>query len=227
MTEQKQHEPPGAEPADALSLYVWRKPATEVAVLAARSGIGASAVVAGGAFLAALTLRLFWTGHYWPGIACALLFSFTAAVAVRLAADSPAIRVQRVIDVVHPPFWWWAWQHGLAAHGKAAEPVLATMILAAIVGGYIADLTIAWIAKRRHGVAIDRWRPFDSRFRLIAAHRNVNLLILAGALSVGRPALGLKLVAWWTLASAIVHAVRLAQMNERAGRARAIRSWLD
>ena len=27
------------------------------------------------------------------------------------------------IDLIHPPFWWWAWEHGLAVYGRPLEPV--------------------------------------------------------------------------------------------------------
>ena len=42
------------------------------------------------------------------------------------------------IDLIHPPFWWWAWLHGLAAYGRPLTPVYATMVLWAIIGGYVA-----------------------------------------------------------------------------------------
>jgi len=53
------------------------------------------------------------------------------------------------------------------------------------------------------------------------------MAILLLALLFRRPDLGLELVAWWTLASLIFHAVRLAQANEQAARGERIISWLD
>ena len=53
------------------------------------------------------------------------------------------------------------------------------------------------------------------------------MVILAGALLFRRPDIGLELVAWWTLASLIFHAVRLAQANERLARGQPITSWLE
>jgi hypothetical protein len=53
------------------------------------------------------------------------------------------------------------------------------------------------------------------------------MVILIGALLFRRPDVGLELVAWWTLASLIFHAVRLAQANERLGRGERIVSWLE
>ena len=71
------------------------------------------------------------------------------------------------------------------------------------------------------------WRPIDSKFRLITARRNPNMVILVVLLLFRRPDLGLELVALWTLASLIFHAVRLAQANERASRGEKLVSWLE
>jgi hypothetical protein len=53
------------------------------------------------------------------------------------------------------------------------------------------------------------------------------MVILVVALLFGRPDLGLELVAWWTIASLIFHAVRLAQAREIAGRGQKPVSWLE
>ena len=55
------------------------------------------------------------------------------------------------------------------------------------------------------------WRPFDSFFRLITARRNPNLVILTPAALLGRPDVGILLVALWTALSLVVHAVQIVQ----------------
>ena len=57
--------------------------------------------------------------------------------------------------------------------------------------------------------------------------RTAQFPILVTALLLRRPDLGLELVAWWTLASLIFHAVRLAQARERLGRGEPVVSWLE
>jgi len=52
------------------------------------------------------------------------------------------------------------------------------------------------------------------------------MVILVTSLLVGRPDLGIELVALWTLLSLIFHAVRLAQANARRDRGRPVISWL-
>jgi hypothetical protein len=100
-------------------------------------------------------------------------------------------------------------------------------VIALIVFGYVAQRVIEGIFMRRYGMHIHVWRPIDSKFRLITARRNPNMVILVGSLVFGRPDVGLQLVALWTMLSLIFHAVRLAMANGRADRGRQIISWLS
>jgi hypothetical protein len=80
---------------------------------------------------------------------------------------------------------------------------------------------------RQNGLMhIHVWRRFDSRFRLITARRNPNMVILAGFLAAGRPDWGLIAVAAWTLFSLIVHMVQLLQAVGVRLIGRPVRSWL-
>jgi hypothetical protein len=85
---------------------------------------------------------------------------------------------------------------------------------------------IEGIFMRRYGMHIHVWRPVDSKFRLITARRNPNMVILLVSLIFRRPDIGLELVALWTMISLIFHAVRLAQANARADRGATLASWL-
>ena len=218
---------------DALTLYLWRKPAFHLTRWAAQAGLSPNHVTTVGAILCALAFVLFWHGHYWLGVLSGFGFMVLDTVDGKLARCTGASSkwgnvFDHGIDLIHPPFWYWAWAHGLAAVGRPLEPVYGTMIMTAIVGGYIAQRAIegVWI-KRFKGMEIHVWRPIDSQFRLITARRNPNMVLLAGSLLFARPDVGLKLVAWWTVASLIFHAVRLAQATERAARGQPVTSWLD
>ncbi|HVU29025.1 MAG TPA: CDP-alcohol phosphatidyltransferase family protein [Sphingomicrobium sp.] len=217
---------------DVLTLYLWRRPAFYLTRWAARAGVKPNFVTLVGAILCVLAFFLFWRGEYWWGILSGFIFMVLDTVDGKLARVTGASSkwgevFDHGIDLVHPPFWYWAWEHGLAQYGRPLEPVFATMVLSTIVGGYIAQRVIEGIFIKRLKLEIHVWRPIDSKFRLITARRNPNMVILAGALVFRRPDLGLELVAWWTLASLIFHAVRLAQANERAARGEKIRSWLE
>ncbi|GAA4725243.1 CDP-alcohol phosphatidyltransferase family protein [Sphingomonas lutea] len=219
---------------DALTLYLWRRPAFHLTRWAAQAKLTPNMITSVGAVCCALAFYLFWIGEYWLGVASGFTFMVLDTVDGKLARCTGASSkwgnvFDHGIDLVHPPFWWWAWAHGLAAYGTPIRPpVWETMLLAAIIGGYVAQRAIEgiWI-KRFKGMEIHVWRPLDSKFRLVTARRNPNMVILAGSLLFARPDVGLELVAWWTIVSLIFHTVRLAQATERLLRGQPVTSWLE
>ena len=219
---------------DLLTLYLWRRPAFHLTRWAAQLGLTPNMVTAVGAVFCVLAFYLFWIGSYWPGVAAGLVFMVLDTVDGKLArCTGSSSKLGNVfdhgIDLVHPPFWWWAWIQGLGAYDPdlALEPLYATMLIWAIVGGYVAQRLIEGIFIRRFGrIHIHVWRPIDSKFRLITARRNPNMVILVVALLFGRPDVGIELVALWTLVSLIFHAVRLAQANAARDRGDPVVSWL-
>jgi hypothetical protein len=218
---------------DALTFYAWRVPAFEIARAARAVGITAVTVTLVEALLSALAFALFWNAQYWAGLIVAFPVTLVSLVALMLERTTPghpiwAKRFREIVELAPPPFWWWAWEHGLTAAGHPLAPVYATMILWVVVGGYVSDLAIDGLSHQRFGgMSIHAWRPADTYFRLVAAARNPNLVILAGSLPFARPDVGLQLVAWWTLISLIFHSVRFAQLTERQARREKIASWLD
>jgi len=224
---------------DALTLYLWRRPAFYLTRWAARAGLSPNFVTLIGALLCVAAFFFFWYGRYWAGCAAGFGFMVLDTVDGKLArCTGQSSKWGNVfdhgIDLVHPPFWWWAWAEGLGRHGPllkqnypGLEPVYEGLVIAAIVFGYVAQRVIEGVFMRRYGMHIHVWRPVDSKFRLITARRNPNMVILVGSLVFGRPDVGLQLVALWTIVSLIFHAVRLAMANGRADRGRHIISWLS
>jgi len=216
---------------DALTLYLWRRPAFHLTRWAARAGMSPNMVTAIGAALCVAAFFLFYNGWYWTGVAAAFGFMVLDTVDGKLARCTGQSSYwgnifDHGLDLVHPPFWWWAWAEGLEAYGRPFERVYELLIVGAIVFGYVAQRLIEGLFVRRFGMHIHVWRRVDSRFRLITARRNPNMVILVASLVVGRPDLGIELVALWTLMSLIFHAVRLAQANAHHDRDRPVISWL-
>jgi phosphatidylglycerophosphate synthase len=218
---------------DLLTLYLWRRPAFYLTRWAARAGLSPNLITLVGAVVCVFAFWLFWRGDYWLGVLSGFIFMVLDTVDGKLARCTGASSkwgevFDHGIDLIHPPFWWWAWEHGLTAYGRPLAPIYATMVLWAIIGGYVAQRIIEGLfIKQFGGMHIHVWRPIDSKFRLITARRNPNMVILVAALLWRRPDTGLELVAWWTIASLFFHAVRLAQANERAARGAPVVSWLD
>jgi phosphatidylglycerophosphate synthase len=216
---------------DALTLYLWRKPAFYLTRSAAEAGLSPNSVTAIGAVLMVLAFWRFWMGDYWTGVVSGFIFMVLDTVDGKLArctgtSSKWGEAFDHGIDLVHPPFWWWAWAHGLAHYGRPLEPVYEAMLLAIIVIGYIGQRVIEGLFIHYFAMHIHVWRPVDSRFRLITARRNPNMLLLVAALLFARPDVGFELVALWTLLSLIFHTVRLAQAKARIYQGRPVVSWL-
>ncbi|MFL6779527.1 MAG: CDP-alcohol phosphatidyltransferase family protein [Sphingomicrobium sp.] len=216
---------------DLLTLYLWRRPAFYLTRWAAEAGLSPNFVTAIGTALCVAAFFLFMAGWYWTGVAAGFGFMVLDTVDGKLARCTGQSSkwgniFDHGVDLIHPPFWWWAWSEGLEVYGRPFERVYELLIVGAIVFGYVAQRVIEGIFVRRYRMHIHVWQQVDSRFRLITARRNPNMAILVVALAFGRPDLGIELVALWTLVSLIFHAVRLAQANARRDRGRPVNSWL-
>ena len=217
---------------DLLTLYLWRRPAFYLTRWAAQAGMTPNMVTGIGAALCVAAFFLFYTGWYWTGVAAGFGFMVLDTVDGKLARCTGQSSkwgniFDHGVDLVHPPFWWWAWAEGLAAYGRPFERVYELLIVGAIIFGYVVQRIIEGIFMRRFGMHIHVWQRIDSQFRLITARRNPNMVILVFCLALGLPDLGIELVALWTLISLIFHAVRLAQANARRDRGRPVVSWLE
>lgn len=216
---------------DLLTKYLWPEWALVLTRWAARFGITPNQVTMIGALLCIAATFLFHEGWYWTGLALGLAFMVLDTVDGKLArctiTSSPIGNVlDHGIDLIHPPFWWWAWGVGLYQYGRPLAPDLFAWVLAAIVGGYVAQRLVEGAFIARFGMHIHVWRRFDSRFRLITARRNPNMVILLAFLAAGRPDWGLIAVAVWTIVSLAVHLVQLAQAFWARASGRAVTSWL-
>jgi phosphatidylglycerophosphate synthase len=216
---------------DLLTKYLWPEWALVLTRWAARIGMTPNQVTLVGALFCILATWLFWRGWYWPGLAAGLVFMVLDTVDGKLArctitSSKWGEAFDHGIDLVHPPFWWWAWGVGLHAYGRPLAPSAFGWTLAAIVGGYVVQRAIegAFIALFRMHIHV--WRRFDSRFRLVTARRNPNMVILTAFLIAGRPDWGLVAVAAWTLISLLVHLLQLVQAMIERARGRLVVSWL-
>jgi phosphatidylglycerophosphate synthase len=216
---------------DLLTKYLWPEWALVLTRWAARIGMSPNQVTFVGAVLCLLATWLFHEGWYWTGLASGLVFMVLDTVDGKLArctitSSKIGEAFDHGIDLVHPPFWWWAWGVGLHAWGRPLEPELFWWTLAAIVAAYVVQRLIEGAFIARFGMHIHVWRRFDSRFRLITARRNPNMVILLASLIAGRPDWGLLAVAAWTLISLLVHLVQLIQAMAARAAGRPVVSWL-
>jgi phosphatidylglycerophosphate synthase len=217
---------------DILTKYLWPEWALWLTRLAAWLGVTPNTVTGiGAAFCVAATFA-FAAGAYWLGLALALVFMVLDTVDGKLARCTITSSwwgnvFDHGMDLVHPPFWWWFWATGLAHWGLALSDTAFWWVQGAIIGGYVVQRVIEGVFMRRFGgMHIHVWKRFDSRFRLITARRNPNMVILLVSLIFARPDIGIIAVAVWTAVSCAVHLVRLLQALALARDGVPIRSWL-
>jgi phosphatidylglycerophosphate synthase len=217
---------------DLLTKYLWPEAALWLTRLAAWLGLSPNMVTTIGSLLCVAATVAFAFGHYWTGLALGLIFMVLDTVDGKLARCTITSSwwgnvFDHGLDLVHPPFWWWFWATGLAHVGLALSDALFWWVEGAIFAGYVVQRAIegafiAWFG----GIHIHVWERFDSRFRLVTARRNPNMVILFVSVVFGRPDIGIVAVAVWTVLSCLVHLVRLFQAWARQRKGETVRSWL-
>jgi len=216
---------------DLLTKYLWPEWAFWLTRLAARIGLSPNTVTIIGAVFCVIATIAFWHAWYWTGLATGLVFMVLDTVDGKLArctitSSRSGDILDHGMDLVHPPFWWYAWGAGLVAYGRPLSGDVFWLCMVAIVGGYVVQRLIEGAFIALFSIHIHVWRRFDSWFRLITARRNPNMPILAAFLLVGRPDWGLVAVAIWTVASLAVHTVQLVEALVARARGRPVVSWL-
>ena len=217
---------------EPLALAPWRRTVRAIAGFATVTEFSAMQVRIALAILAAVVFLSWRSEWFWAGMVAAIavmLLDGAARMLAREQGEVDAIGERRLalgMRWLVPPLWWSAWITGLSLSELAVEPVYGLLVFAAIVFGHVTLLVIVRIFMARFGIALDAWRPFDSRFKRLAAGRDNDLAILLLSLPFARPDRGIELVALWTLFTLVVQATRLAQANDRRSHGRPVASWL-
>ena len=218
---------------DFVTKYVWPAPARAVTRWCAAAGISPNVVTSVSLIFVLLALWQFAVGSFWAGLAAAWVMTFLDTVDGKLARVTlTSSRWGNVfdhgIDLIHPPFWYWAWWYGLVSGGEpAAAWAVSGLALAVVIVGYVAQRLLEGLFIWRFGMEMHVWRRIDSQFRLITARRNPNLVILTLATACGRPDLGFGLVAVWTALSFLFHALQVIQAALHRAGGRPFTSWLS
>jgi phosphatidylglycerophosphate synthase len=217
---------------DIVTKHVWPVPAFHVTRFLAPLGVTPNMVTSVAAVLTVLAFWLFWRGDFALGLIAAWGMTFLDTVDGKLARTTLTSSkwgdlFDHGIDVVHPPFWYYAWAVGLGAWGIDWNSETFWWVIGVILGGYVLQRAIEGTAMAWLGLEIHIWRRIDTWFRSITARRNPNLLILTASLLVGRPDIGLIAVAAWTGLCFVLHAIQMAQAaRARVAKGSALESWM-
>jgi phosphatidylglycerophosphate synthase len=216
---------------DFVTKWLWPLPAFWVTRWCATRGIPPNAVTAASLVLVVVATWLFASGHFGLGLIAAWAMTFLDTVDGKLARVTlTSSRLGNVfdhgIDLLHPPFWYYAWYYGLSTDSTGTETLfLADSATIAIIG-YVVGRAQEGLFLWRFGIEIHSWRPLDAAFRLFTARRNPNLALMTIAVIAGRPDLGLHAVAVWTILSLGFHFLRFGQALQLQRAGVAVRSWL-
>lgn len=216
---------------DFVTKYVWPAPALVLTRWFLRAGLTPNLVTFASVGLMFAAMYLFRDASYGLGLLAAwimALFDTVDGKMARVSHTSSAFGnvLDHGMDLIHPPFWYLAWAIGLA---KTSTPLPAGWhepLVWSIFVVYIVIRLVEGYFIRRFGFHIHVWRRFDSFFRLIVARRNANLILLTSMWAIGRPDIGLILVAAWQVISLAVHVVQSLQAEFLVRRG-PLRSWLE
>lgn len=216
---------------DLVTKHVWPRPAFHLCRWIAPSFITPNMVTSLSAVFTVLAFIFFLQGQWWAGLISAWGMTFLDTVDGKLARTTLTSSAwgnvfDHGIDLIHPPFWYWAWAAGLTAAGHAMAPQLTFWVLVLIIGGYVLQRVVEGVSISMLGIEIHIWRPIDSLFRQITARRNPNLIILTVSAIFGRPDLGLIAVAAWTALCFALHLIQLAHAFYVRVKHGPLESWL-
>ena len=169
---------------DFVTKWVWPLPAFYVTRACAAMRISPNTVTTLSLILTCAAMYYFWHGQWFLGFLTGWLMTFLDTVDGKLARTTMTYSwwgniYDHGIDLIHPPFWYWAWFVGLGGNFVWAEMMndYMTLALVAISIGYVVDRIIEGIFIAQHGFHIHVWRPVNSALRFITARRNPNMFI--------------------------------------------------
>ncbi len=166
---------------DFVTKWFWPVPAFYVTRFCAFIRMSPNQVTTVGFILMLAATWFFWEGHWALGFACGWMMTFLDTVDGKLARTTMTYSYwgniyDHGIDLVHPPFWYWAWFIGLGGMYGVSEPLFIALL--AIWVGYVVDRIIEGIFMRQYGFHIHVWTRFNSGLRFFIARRNPNTFIM-------------------------------------------------
>lgn len=212
---------------DLVTKYVWPFPAFHVTRLCANLGITPNMVTTVSLALVCLAFYFFWIGAWVPGIIAGWAMTFLDTVDGKLARTTMTFSkwgniYDHGIDLIHPPFWYWAMFVGLQQNGVKNSWLLPALWI--ILVGYVVGRITEGIFMRRYGFHIHVWERQDAIMREITARRNPNLLIFMVMVLFGAASTGFLLVAAWTVICTLFHLYRfILALGTKA----AVQSYMD
>lgn len=218
---------------DLVTKWAWPVPAKRVVHWCVDYGIRPNHVTGFSWLLALLAVFLFAYGHLFLGLLSGWLMTFLDTVDGKLArvtvtSSKVGHFFDHILDILHPPFWYWAWGAGLVIYEPAVlDYSWDTTFWWFIFGGYLVGRAVEGLFQLFFGdFGIFSWKPLDSYTRLITARRNPCMVLLTLGFLADRPDLGFEAIALLTLLSSLFLILRFAMACIARMTSGPIHSWL-
>jgi phosphatidylglycerophosphate synthase len=216
---------------DFVTKWWWPRPARKGVQIAAHLGLTPNMVTGTGVLLMLIALWAFAEGHYVFGLVCGWVMTWLDTVDGKLARVTvQSSRIGHILDhgmdIVHPPFWYWAFGASLGAaysgpFGLTLDE-LVIAVFAAYIGGRLTEAAFHLLGP----IGLFAWRPFDAYFRLYTARRNPCLVLMTVALPIGGPEWSFLLVVAWSVLSTLILMLRLLYAIVIRLQGKPLTSWL-
>ena len=195
---------------DLLTRYVYPPLVWPLVRVCTRWGIHPNAVTVLSILLTFAAVPLFARGDFLAGFVCAYAMSVLDSVDGKVArltlTDSKIGNVlDHGLDIVHPPFWYFAFAWGLGARG-GDDPLYQAAVW--LIVFYVADRIVLGIAKHRLGFGLHAATRIDGLVRSFIARRNITMTIMALSVLCGVGPAGLYLITAWQGLTLAWHSVR-------------------
>ena len=215
---------------DLITKWAWPRPARYGVKLCASLNISPNMVTSFGFLLVIAACFLFLHGYYATGLLCGWIMTFLDTVDGKLARvtiqSSPfGHYFDHIIDLVHPPFWYYFWGVSLVTFDPVFGFTVAAMVNW-IIGAYIVGRIVEGLFQLLGTCGVFTWRPFDAWVRLITARRNPCLIILTISVLLGEAGWGFVGVFLWTVLSSAQLLLRLLHGIVVRLRSGPLSSWL-
>jgi phosphatidylglycerophosphate synthase len=160
-----------------------------------------------------MAVPLFASGMWLPGLGLAYVMSILDSVDGKLArvtfqSSEQGDVLDHGVDIIHPPFWYWAWGWALSGGDVSSTVFQASMWMTVF---YIFDRVMETLFTASTGKSIHGYTEFDARIRTFISRRNVNLALFTVALPLGLAVPAFYLIVGWQAASALFHLSRVVR----------------
>ena len=169
---------------DFVTKWFWPVPAFYVTRACAALKMTPNMVTTIGLLLTFAAMYYFWQGQWFMGFLTGWIMTFLDTVDGKLARTTMTYSwwgniYDHGIDLIHPPFWYFAWFIGLGGVFQWDEIITnpMTFAISAISVGYVVDRIIEGIFLSQHGFHIHVWTRVNSALRFFIARRNPNMFM--------------------------------------------------